>query len=192
MNYTSGILAVTLVAFAVGGCATHETAKLEARNVLAAAPEVLPTTAYSAGQASMAWGDRWTAANLFERSVEKRPEALNHFNLASAYERTGRLSEAAASYQVVAEIGKYQWAYASRDYANRDRAVRRFNLADEAALRLARLQRPVVYAELASAGAASATEAGVQASATVGGASDRSVSDQRAIELDAAAEARRR
>lgn len=192
MNYSSTILPLILVALAAGGCATtHETVKLEARTVLAAAPEVLPTTASSAGQASMAWGDRWTATNLFERAVEGRPDARNHFNLASAYERTGRLREAAASYQVVTEIGQYQWAYSPRDYEDRDRPVRRFNLADEAAVRLARLQRPIAYASFAGGGAISAAEAGVQASATVGAASG-GISDARAIELDAAAEARRR
>ncbi|WP_421934692.1 hypothetical protein [Phenylobacterium sp.] len=188
MNYLSNIMCIAALGLSAGGCATHEVAKLEARTTLAAAPAILPAAAASEAQASMAWGDRWTAANLFERSVEGRATALSRFNLASAYQRTGRLDEAAANYRVVTEIGKYQWASTVRDNAHQKVNVRRFNLADESARRLARLGRPVSYAALANQGALSATDVGVQASATVGGVSGR-IPDQRAIELDAAAEA---
>lgn len=188
MNKLSNVICVAVLGLAASGCATHEVAKLEAHTTLAAAPDILPASAFSSAQASMAWGDRWTAANLFERSVEGRANALNRFNLAAAYQRTGRLEEAAANYRVVTEIGKYQWASSVRDNAHQKVNVRRFNLADESARRLVRLDRPVSYAALANPGALSATDVGVQASATVGGASDR-IPDQRAIALDAAAEA---
>lgn len=188
MNKLSNVICVAVLGLAASGCATHEVAKLEAHTTLAAAPDILPASAFSSAQASMAWGDRWTAANLFERSVEGRANALNRFNLAAAYQRTGRLEEAAANYRVVTEIGKYQWASSVRDNAHQKVNVRRFNLADESARRLVRLDRPVSYAALANPGALSATDVGVQASATVGGASGR-IPDQRAIALDAAAEA---
>lgn len=187
MNYLPAMASIVVLGLAASGCATHETAKLEARTTLAAAPDILPGAAYSDGQAAMAWGDRWTAANLFERSVEVRPTAIGRFNLAAAYQRTGRLEEAAANYRVVTEIGKYQWASTVRDNAHPRTPVIRFNLADESARRLARLGRPVSYAALATEGAVSATDAGVQASATVGGVSGK-ISDQQAFERDAAVE----
>lgn len=190
MTHVSKILALAVVSLAATGCATREVAKLEAHTTLAAAPNILPAAALSNGQASMAWGDRWTAANLFERSVEAKRTLLGHFNLAAAYERTGRFEEAAANYRVVAQHGQYRWGTSVRENDNQKVNVRRFNLADEAARRLARMDRPVVYGALANGGAFAATDVGVQASAIVGGDASK-ISDDQAIQRDAAAEAAR-
>lgn len=188
MNYISASVCIVALGLAASGCATREVAKLEARTTLTKAPDVLAATAYGQGQASMAWGDHWTATNLFERSVEAQPTVLGHFNLAAGYQRTGRLEEAAANYRVVMRHGQYRWAISVRDNAHQEVNVHRFNLADEAARRLARIERPVSYAALPNGGAFAATDAGVQASAVVGGVSGK-ISDDQAIQRDAAAEA---
>lgn len=189
MTNLSSLIAVAAIGFAASGCATHEVAKLEARTTLASAPHTRLQSAENSAQASMAWRDHWTAANLFERAVEARPSPENRFNLAAAYQRTGRFEEAAANYRLVTEIGEYTWGATVPYNDYRDAPLRRVNLADESARRLAAMGRPVSYAPLAHQGALSATDVGVQASAIVG--TTGRIPDQQAIQRDAAAEAAR-
>jgi hypothetical protein len=182
---TLTVAASSLLAVA---CATqnHSTAKLEARSTLAEAPRLAATnTAAVVGKSSMAWRDRWTATNLFERAAANRDSVENRFNLAVGYQSTGRLQDAAAIYRTLTTDGQYSWAVTSRDVYNRDVSVRRFNVADESARRLAQINATTRYAAIPTTGAFSASELGAPVSAIVGGGPVRGrVSDATAISLD--------
>lgn len=189
MTRIASVLGLTAAAFLAAACATtdHQTARQEAAATLAQAQALQGTNAAEVvGKASMAWGDRWTAANLFERAAASRASVGKRFNLAVGYHSTGRLQQAAAIYRSLLDEGQYTYAYSSRDVYNRDVPVRRFNVADEAARRLAviALDDPTVAA-LPSTGALAAGDVGVDVSAVVGGArAPGRVSDAEAIRLD--------
>lgn len=55
----------------------------------------------AAAFASSAKGDNWMATNLFEQARAANDSAANRFNLAVAYEITGRASDAASLYRAV-------------------------------------------------------------------------------------------
>jgi tetratricopeptide (TPR) repeat protein len=177
----AGVAAASLLATA---CATsdHQTARLEAARTLANAQSVDFTHHEAIGRTAVAYGDRWTAANLFERAVDKEATVTGWFNLAATYEQTGRAAQAIPLYQRVVQHGQFLWGVNSRDYRDRAARLERFNLADESAARLARLtQRPT----FAASGVRSATELGTPAAATVGAATATRISDAEALARDA-------
>ena len=58
------------------------------------------------GELAMQNGQAWTATNLFKQATARHDTQLNRFNLAAAYERTGRYKEAARYYQSVIDDGR--------------------------------------------------------------------------------------
>ena len=57
-----------------------------------------PSRLEASGLTAMSWGDDWTAVNLLEQAVVKRDAPLYRFNLATAYQRIGKVDEAANIY----------------------------------------------------------------------------------------------
>jgi len=172
-------------------CATqnHTLARNDEAGFLARASQVHPMALQETGTEADAYGDKWTAANLYERSVDKDNSVAARFNLASAYERTGRLPEAAALYAILIRDGQFMWVTSGVDY--RDRAARlvHFNIADESAARLAGIQRRLAYAANTTGGAVSASELGTPTAAIVGGPApviEHRISDAEALQRDAA------
>lgn len=181
-------LACASAAALLSACATttHQTAKVEAASTLAEAPRVDFTTAEAVARHSAAWGDKWTAANLYERAVDRENTVTGRFNLAQTYEATGRTAEAAELYRTLIRDGQFVWALSGVDYRNRDARIARFNVADESARRLAALSSRTAYAAATPGAAAAAAEFGTEVSAVVGGerVPTRRISDAEAQRLD--------
>ncbi len=174
--------------FALGalttGCATKQTARLDAVETLAAAPGAPQNASMVAGVTSLQQGDRYTATNLMERAVDARPSLRNRFNLAVAYDHTFRRREAAELYRGLARDGQYAYLTASSLLAGPSAPVRRFNVADEAAARLALMEGSYAGRRtVAATTVRSAEEAGAPASAIVGARTGR-ISDEEAKRLD--------
>lgn len=55
---------------------------------------------------NMAQGDNWIATNQQKRVVAAAPTIQNRFNLATGYQRTGRLETAKTQYQALANEGE--------------------------------------------------------------------------------------
>jgi len=182
-----GVAAAGLLAAA---CATqnHSMARADEAGFLAKAPAVHPMALQETGTEAAAWGDRWTAANLFERSVDKDNSVAARFNLAHEYASTGRISEAIALYDSVARDGQFMWGVTGVDYRNRGARLVHFNMADEAAARAAALRQQTTFAQATPGGAASAAELGTPTAAIVGLPApvlEHRVSDAEAMRLDA-------
>lgn len=130
--------------------------------------------------ASFARGDNWMAANLFEQARAGNDSQANRFDLAVAYENTGRASEAASLYRAVLRAPSAQ-AGPSLSNAHQSLPAPSRTMADDAQRRLARID--------ARHGAPAAAEfdIGASASAFVGGPSSGRVSDAAARRLDQAA-----
>jgi hypothetical protein len=133
----------------------------------------------------MARGDNWAGTNAFKALVAKNDSALNRFNLATGYQRTGRLDQAKAIYRDLLTDGQFTQISA---VGIKGRGVRTFNASDEAASRLLYIQwlqdggsRRVAANQLS--GAMSADTAGVFVSANEGGPIG-DVSDEQAAILD--------
>lgn len=191
MTRVATMLGVSLASLLAVGCATHQTAKLEAAAVLGEAPSpAADTVANVTGRTAMAWGDRWTATNLFEQAVEGRDTVVNRFNLATGYQTTGRTQAAAALYRELVRDGQFTRALASRGVHDRTTPVRRFNIADESAIRLRAIQRGQVRAPVIPANSIlAAADVGSAVSATAGGGPVRGrISDAEARRLDEMAE----
>ena len=98
-------------ALALAGCATvdHRDVRAEAAATLANAPALAASTnaVDVVGNTSFAYGDRWTATNLYERAANAQDDVYRRYNLAVGYESTGRLREAADLYQSVAADGEF-------------------------------------------------------------------------------------
>lgn len=175
----AGAAAVTLA-----GCATmdHADARAEAAATLANAPALAASTnaVDVVGNTAMAWGDRWTATNLYERAANSQASVDRRFNLAAGYESTGRLREAADLYQSVVADGQFVTAITNPG-VNGGRAYR-VNVADLAAVGLARVRTQLAMAP--GIGAVAAGELGTPAAAVVG-ASAGPVSDAEALRRDA-------
>jgi tetratricopeptide (TPR) repeat protein len=186
---------VSLISLAGAGllaaaCATqdHQTARADEATFLASANQVHPMALQETGTEAYAYGDKWSAANLFERSVDKDNSVAARFNLAHAYAETGRVAEAAALYESVVRDGQFMWGVTNVDYRNRGARLVRFNMADEAAARLAALRQRMQYAA-ATTGVVSATELGTPTAAIVGGPApivEHRISDAEALQRDAA------
>jgi hypothetical protein len=130
----------------------------------------------TAAFASSAKGDNWIAANLFEQALAANDSLANRFNLAVAYESTGRASEAASLYRTVLRTPSDQ---TGRTLITADR-----NEAPSAAMaqysreHLTRIDAR--FGEPAPAG----FEVGASASAFVGGPASGRVSNADARRLD--------
>jgi hypothetical protein len=184
-----GLAGASLLASA---CATqnHQMARLDAATTLRKASAIEPTAVAKVGAESAAWGDRWTAANLFERSTDRYNSVRQRFDLATTYAATGRTEEAKTIYASLIRDGQY--AFAEQDENYRDRSARTFrvNIAEESARRLALLnaRTTTIYAANTGAGAAAAGEFGTPTAAVVGGApiEEHRISDTAAMARDAA------
>jgi hypothetical protein len=171
---------VVILAVTACGCASHETARVEAVQTLAQG-EKAPHASAVVGLTSSVWRDRWTAANLFERAADGRGAPLDLFNMAAGYEATGRIEEARALYQRVREEGRFTYAYSVPNNYDRGRQLRRFNLADEAERRLTgRSQGRSAMAVTPATARAFSVVAGEP---TTGGPTTR-ISDETALSLD--------
>lgn len=190
MGLRTSLIGVAGAGLLASACATqdHSLARADEAATLAKAPEAQPMVLEKTGVEAAAWGDKWTSANLFERSVEKDNSVAARFNLAHAYAQTGRLPEAAALYASVVRDGQFMWGVNGVDYHDRGARLTHFNLADEAAAQLTDIQRRMAFAA-SSGGAVSAAELGTPTAAVVGtgaAVTERRISDAEAMRLDAA------
>ena len=181
MRTTIQIIAVLTLGALATGCATKQTARLDAASTLAAAPNVPQNANMITGLASLENGDRYTATNLFERAVAARPALRNRFNLAVAYQKTFRRQEAAEIYRGLARDGQYAYLRARSILAGPSAPTRRFNVADEAQARADLIENS--YATRRNVAARSAEEAAINVSATVGTRTGR-ISGAEAMRLD--------
>ena len=96
-----GFAVAAVILLTCGGCATQKgdwgRLKLQSLN-----PDRLSSSQLEvAGLTALAWNDDWTAARLLEAAARKRDVPLTRFNLATAYERVGRVDAAAALYSTL-------------------------------------------------------------------------------------------
>jgi hypothetical protein len=161
--------------------------------IIAAACAVLGATAVYAADplGMMSKGSVWTATNALKRLVAADNSPMNRFNLATGYQRTGRIEQARSLYRELLVDGQTTTATST---PSQHAPSRVFNVADEAASRLLYLDwmtsettRKVMAR---NSGAVSADVVGIDASATVGGPTYGDVSDEAAKKFDR--QARRR
>jgi hypothetical protein len=165
---------------------TRDMARQEARVTLANAAALSGTNAAEVvGKSSMAWGDRYTATNLFERAADQRASVGKRFNLAAGYQSTGRLVEAAALYRGLLDDGAYTDMLADRAPAGARAQAVRFNVAEESARRLAVIttQNPYLFPQ-AGDGALAAGAFATPVAAIEGAPASGRISDEAAIRLD--------
>jgi hypothetical protein len=161
--------------------------------IIAAACAVLGATAVYAADplGMMSKGSVWSATNALKRLVAADNSPMNRFNLATGYQRTGRIEQARGLYRELLVDGQ---ATTATSTPSRDAPSRVFNVADEAASRLVYLDWMSSEATrrvmARNQGAVSADVVGVDASTTVGGPTYGDVSDEAAKNLDR--QARRR
>lgn len=129
-------------------------------------------------------GDNWIGTNLQKRAVATNPSIENRFNLATGYQRTGRIATAKAYYETLAAEGE---SVVLSPTSGRGRP---FDAAMAAADRLLYIDWLENGATRAG-GAVAATEAASNVSATVGGSGDYEVTDAQARALDRQARAAR-
>jgi hypothetical protein len=141
--------------------------------------------------ALMSKGNNWFATNVLKKLVAKNNTPLNRFNLATGYQRTGRIRQAESIYRDLLVDGQRTnvMATPSKDAPG----ARIFNLAEEAASRLIYFDwlksesTRQAMARRSGQGPVSAEAFGVEASVTVGGPTSGDVSDETAMALDAQA-----
>jgi uncharacterized protein YceK len=188
MNRLIPIAALTVTAILMAGCATvtRETAQRQSADTLATTnsqPHRAASTELK-GQTAAAWGDNFTATNLFEQAEAKHDSPLNRFNLATSYQQTGRVAEAVKLYRTVVIDGGHTWAYSVPDNADRSARGRHYNLATESLARLEIIDQGVVAKQDTDAKRALATT-GVRGP----GPNTGKISDARAEKLDQTVEA---
>jgi hypothetical protein len=132
------------------------------------------------GRSAATCGYDWSAANVLEREVARRPTPLARFNLAAVYAKTGREAAAADLYRSVQKDGRRFWVVL--DSAPGDPVQTRVNLAQEAAERAAELTAPPRLGAL-STGALSVEAAATEVS-TLEGAPAARISDAEALQRD--------
>jgi len=130
----------------------------------------------------MAAGDNWIGTNTQKRATALEPTVENRFNLATGYQRTGRLNTAKGYYQTLAASSDVVPMSNGRGGS--------FDANMAAADRLLYIDWLQNGANR-DGGAASATEAVSNVSATVGGSGEYEVTDEQARALDRQARARR-
>lgn len=186
--YVPSIVLLSLLASA---CVTHETVMADAKRTLALPIASDNGQAAGAGLASAAWGDQWSATNLYKRAATADPSVLNRFNLASGYYLTGRTEEAVALYRSVARDGQFTRVQLSPLNGAVEGTARYINLGDEASRRLnamARIQVAEVGAiDIATLqpGAGSDRAGDLSAMRVVAGSSAHDIPDDQAFALDA-------
>jgi hypothetical protein len=188
MTRTTQLSAIAAACLLASACATHQTSRTASASTLALGAGSANTAAGSDGLTAMAWGDAWTATNLFEQANDEHSTVLSRFNLAAGYQRTGRLDDAARLYRALAVDGQYVWANSGSDNNDRSAVGRRFNIGEESARRLARIA-PAMSRQMVRAHAAG--DATVPPSATVSAPVGDAVTDRDARQRDAVVEAGR-
>jgi Tfp pilus assembly major pilin PilA len=187
---------IAVVSLMTTACATmdHQVARNEAAMTLADAAATPVNKQAAVGRASAAWSDRYTATNVYERSMAKETTVDGAFNLAASYQATGRADLAIPLYESVVRDGQFVWGTSSVNYRNRAAPLRHFNLADESARRLTLLRTAYrmapaapTYAVNTSSGAVSASDIGTPTAAVVGTPVSGRISDREAMRLDAQA-----
>lgn len=130
----------------------------------------------------MSQGDNWAGTNAFKKIVAKNDSALNRFNLATGYQRTGRLDQAKSIYTDLLKDGRFTLISA---IPVGGLGARTFNAADEAASRLLYIQwrQSGGVSAKSLSGVTSADQLGVFASSVEGGPRGE-VTDQQASALD--------
>lgn len=93
------------------------------------------------GRSAFSCGRYWSAANLMEKAAVSRSSSLQRFNLAATYARTDRLDEARALYASVIADGDFVRARTDSMDVGPDVQEAGVSLAEEAARRLAALDR---------------------------------------------------
>lgn len=169
-NSKAVLISATIGMFAVGAASTA---------LARANPETLADKAMY----EFAADNNWIGTNLQKRAVAAAPTVENRFNLATGYQRTGRLETAKGYYQTLATEGEgtvMEQGWRSRDFdvgmTSADRLLYIDWLQNGAARR---------------SGAVAAGEAATNVSATVGGGADAEVTDEQARALDRQARAAR-
>jgi hypothetical protein len=186
------ISALVLLIGAPAAMASEETSLRATADALKAPPsEVRSEEDQARARSSIAWGDVFAATNLLEQANAGASTVVSRFNLATAYERTGRLGQAANLYRGLVRDGQFTTAILDPDYLTADRRSRWVNVADESAARLSVLDRLAQQRQAAGGQPFSAAEAGVNVAAVEGAPAGR-ISDDLALRLDAAAAAGRR
>lgn len=132
---------------------------------------------------NMAQGDNWLGTNQQKRLVAVAPTVQNRFNLATGYQRTGRLETAKAQYRALADEG--EGTIMEQGWRSRN-----FDVGLESADRLLYIDWLQNGARRGS-GAASVEGATSNVSATVGAAGEYEVTDEQARALDRQARAPR-
>ncbi len=167
-NSKAVLISATIGAFALGGAS-------------AALAQSSPQALSDKAMYEFAAENNWTGTNLQKRVVAADPSVQNRFNLATGYQRTGRLETAKRYYEVLANEGQgtvMEQGWRSRDFdagmASADRLLYIDWLQNGATRR---------------SGAVAAGEAATNVSATVGGAGDVEVTDEQARALDRQARA---
>jgi hypothetical protein len=192
MGLKLSIVGLAGVGLLASACATqnHQMARIDEATTLRNAPAIEPTAIAKVGAEAAAWGDHWTAANLFERSTDRSDSVRQRFDLAATYAATGRTEEAKRLYASLIRDGQYAWSIEDVNYHNRSAPVFRVNIAEESARRLALLnaRTGAIYAANTGAGAAAAGEFGTPTAAVVGGTAvdEHRISDAAAMSRDAA------
>ena len=130
----------------------------------------------------MAQGDDWAGTNAFKKIVAKKGGPVGRFNLATGYQRTGRLDQAKALYTDLLVDGRTTMISA---IPVDGLGARTFNAADEAASRLLYIQwlQSGGVGSKSLSGVTSAEQLGVAAS-TVEGGPRGEVTDAQAVALD--------
>jgi hypothetical protein len=127
-------------------------------------------------QYEFAANNNWIATNTQKRVVAQAPTIPNRFNLATGYQRTGRLETAKSYYQTLANEGEgvgMEQGWRSRN----------FDVGMTSADRLLYIDWLQNGATRRS-GAVAAGEAATNVSATIGGNGDAEVTDEQARALD--------
>lgn len=170
MINSKAILCVSIAATFAMGAASGALAETNAR---AQADKAL---------SEMADGNNWIGTNLQKRAAAASPSVENRFNLATGYQRTGRIITAKTYYQSLASDGE---GVILSPTSGRAPAFDAGMAAADRLLYIDWLQNRATRA----GGAVSATEAASNVSATVGGSSEYEVTDEQARALDRQARA---
>ncbi|WP_425996533.1 hypothetical protein [Caulobacter sp. DWR1-3-2b1] len=186
LHLVGAVLATVLLTAA---CVTHETSLRETRSALGKGRQVTARGAAIMGMSSMTWDDKWAATNLFERAAAQDSSPNARFNLAAGYHATGRVADALPIYASVQIDGLNASAQTSWEQFDDSVKVRRVNLSEESARRIAQIISTPGYVERAVPpidypALAVETKTEVEGMPTFG-----RVTDRKSLELDAAARA---
>lgn len=167
-NSKAVLISATIAALSIGGASS-------------ALAQSSGQTLSDKAQYEFAADNNWIATNLQKRVVAEAPTVENRFNLATGYQRTGRIETAKRYYQTLATEGEgvgMEQGWRSRNFdvgmTSADRLLYIDWLQNGAARR---------------SGAVAAGEAATNVSATVGGNGDAEVTDEQARALDRQARA---